>query len=464
MRGLFTKIFLCFWIAQSLTFVISTVLILQHRFVRPDQGFDAFSAAFNGEASAAAIAYEQSGCAGLQSFASALHQAIYLSDESLHPLCGLADGALLPKVLSQPGTPSEMQSVEVGKRYLWSKRVVSATGEPYIFWMDRATLPRQGGLLRDLWHFASPQLPVTIVVFGASTFILVLMLTRPIARLRVAAGDLAKGKLSARVKETGGNAGLFGDDEIQQLVHDFNHMAERLESLMNAHQMLLRDVSHELRTPLTRLYVTLELAREDAPLSMTDHLDRIESEATRLTSLIEQLLRLSSMESANVPARSETFSFAKLLEDIVPNADFEARQRSCGVRLQGECTCNVEGVPALLYQAVENVVRNAIRYTREGSVVELNLRCESHSAQSMVVLEVCDDGPGISDEEKAKIFLPFYRIDGARQRDTGGFGIGLAIADRAVKLHHGEICVQNRAAGGLAVTMKIPCRKNKRLT
>jgi two-component system sensor histidine kinase CpxA len=165
-----------------------------------------------------------------------------------------------------------------------------------------------------------------------------------------------------------------------------------------------------------------------------------------------------------VPARSETFSFAKLLEDIVPNADFEARQRSCGVRLQGECTCNVEGVPALLYQAVENVVRNAIRYTREGSVVELNLRCESHSAQSMVVLEVCDDGPGISDEEKAKIFLPFYRIDGARQRDTGGFGIGLAIADRAVKLHHGEICVQNRAAGGLAVTMKIPCRKNKRLT
>lgn len=457
MRGLFTKIFLCFWIAQSLTLVISTLLILQHHFAGPDQGIDGFNALLTGEAAAAASVYEESGCAGLERYAVTIRQTVYLADSSLQFPCTPEKGSLYTNILNLSSKSPRIQATQLQDHYVWSNPVISTSGRRYVFLLIRPIQPRHG-LLSDLWLFSFPQLPVTIVVFGASTFILVLMLTRPIGRMRIAARDLAKGNLSARVLQTHNKVGLFGGDEIQGLVHDFNYMAERLESLMGAQQLLLRDVSHELRTPLTRLYVTLELAREDAPPSMTEHLDRIESEADCLTLLIEQLLRLSSMESANTLVHVEPFNFAKLLDEIVPNAEFEARQRSCSVRVQGKCECTVEGLPAMLYQAVENIVRNAIRYTREGSTVELNLHCESQAERRMVVLDVADNGPGIPDSEIEKIFLPFYRVDGARQRDTGGFGVGLAIADRAVKLHHGEIIAHNRAEGGLIVTMKIPCR------
>ena len=462
MRGLFTKIFLVFWIAQSLTLVISTILILQHRFVRPDQAFDAMNAAMASQAAAAASVYEQSGCPGLDHYTDTIRQTIYLADASLQLPCSPELTVTYSAILNQFAKTPDSQSAPLGDRFVWSNPVVSQSGKRYtLLFIRPLRRQRQEGLLTDLRRFSFPQLPVAIVVFGASTFFLVLMLTRPIARIRAAAGDLAKGKLTARVTQSHNRVGLFGGDEIQGLIHDFNYMAERLESLMGAQQLLLRDVSHELRTPLTRLYVTLELAREDAPPSMIEHLTRIESEADCLTLLIQQLLRLSSMESANSLVHIEPFKFAKLLDEIVPNAEFEARQRDCSVRLQGECDCTVEGLPSLLHQAVENIVRNAIRYTKEGSTVELNLHCETLSGQRMVVLDVVDNGPGIPEAEMQRIFLPFYRVDGARQRDTGGFGVGLAIADRAVKLHHGEIIAHNRPEGGLIVTIKIPCQSKQ---
>ncbi len=457
MRGLFTKIFLCFWIAQSLTLVISTVLIVRHHFAGPDQSIDAMNTAMTSQAITGVSAFERSGCAGLQSYADTIHQTIYLADASLQFPCSPEVTNSYAGILGRASARFGTQATQLGDHYVWSNVVTSAKGR-YIFLLVRPLRQKQGGWYGDLLRFSFPQLPVTIVVFGISTFILVLMLTRPIARMRVAAGDLARGKLSARVSQAPSKVGLLGGDEIQALAHDFNYMAERLESLMGAQQLLLRDVSHELRTPLTRLYVTLELAREDAPPSMMEHLTRIENEADCLTRLIEQLLRLSSMESVDMMVHTEPFSFSKLLEEIVPNAEFEAHQRSCNVRLQGSCECIVEGLPGLLHQAIENIVRNAIRYTKEGSTIELNLGCETQSGQKMVVLEVGDEGPGIPESEMQKIFLPFYRTDGARQRDTGGFGVGLAIAERAVRLHHGEIIARNRAAGGLLITMKIPCR------
>ena len=127
----------------------------------------------------------------------------------------------------------------------------------------------------DLYHFASPQLPVAIAVGGLTTFVLVLLFTRPVVRLRQAALQLAKGNLSTRVREPQQRIRFFRGDEFDALVQSFNHMAERLESLVNAQKLLLRDVSHELRSPLARLSVALELSREDADPTMTTHLDRI---------------------------------------------------------------------------------------------------------------------------------------------------------------------------------------------
>jgi two-component system, OmpR family, sensor histidine kinase CpxA len=458
MRGLFTKIFLSFWIAQSLTFIISTMLILQHHWVRPNEMMEALDATFPTVAVAAVNAYEAAGCSGLQEYAAALRQTIYLADTPSHFLCQTPAASGVVNVLTAAQKQPGVHAMTAGDNNQWSTTIHSAASRRYLFLLIR---PRAGNShwLRDLFHFAFPQLWVAIVVFGATTFVLVLLLIRPIGRLRVAARKLANGELATRVPKPDGEARLFGGDEIQGLVHDFNYMAERLERLVDAQKILLRDVSHELRSPLARLSVALELAREESPPAMTGHLERIEREAGRLNLLIGQLLRLSSMESIDTSTFTEAFHLNRLLEKLLPDAEFEAQQRSCKIRVLNRCDCTVLGSPELIYRAIENIVRNAVRYTREQSVVELRIDCEDVAGLPMVVLAVSDCGPGLPENELENIFRPFYRVDDARLRDTGGFGVGLAIADRAVRLHHGELRAQNRPEGGLIVSLRLPCQE-----
>jgi two-component system, OmpR family, sensor histidine kinase CpxA len=155
----------------------------------------------------------------------------------------------------------------------------------------------------------------------------------------------------------------------------------------------------------------------------------------------------------------ERFSVNGLVEELLSDAEFEAQQRQCTIRVLNHCDCKVLGNPELIYRAIENIVRNAIRYTRPQSEVEVNLACEERAGARSVTLEVSDSGPGIPEKELENIFLPFYRVDDARQRDTGGFGVGLAIADRAVRLHHGEVRARNRPGGGLIISLTLPCEK-----
>jgi two-component system, OmpR family, sensor histidine kinase CpxA len=458
MRGLFTKIFLGFWIAQSLTFVISTMLILQHRFVGAHEIIEVLNTTLPSTVAGAVNAYETGGCAGLHQYGSSIKQTIYLADTPHHFLCGTALSSATAAALTAADTKAGMHTNLDGNDYLWSTATQSVGGQRYLFLLSRPRTPHPFHL-GDLLHFAFPQLPVGIVVFGLTTFIMVLLLVRPIGKLRIAARKLANGELATRVPEPDGEERLFGGDEIQGLVHDFNYMAERLEQLVGAQKMLVRDVSHELRSPLARLSVGLELAREEAPPAMMGHLQRIEREAGRLNLLIGQLLRLSSMESTDVSTHTDRFPLNALVQDLLPDAEFEAEQRSCKIRILSQCDCMVQGNPELIYRAIENIVRNAIRYTRQESVVELSMSCEERAGGRMVTLDVSDCGPGIPENELENVFRPFYRVDNARQIDTGGFGVGLAIADRAVRLHHGEVRARNRPEGGLTVSLKLPCEK-----
>ena len=461
MRGLFAKIFLSFWLAQSLTFVITMVVILQRHFTAPGQYQDLHDAALGTEGTAAANAYERGGCSGLEQYAASIGQAISLADEPEHALCqSVPTNDRYREALLRANRSAGVASTHAGSQYLWSIAVRSASGRRYLFLLSRPYQegkPSLSSLLRNLRIFGYPQLPIGIVIFGLTTFGLVLLLTRPIGKLRAAARDLARGKLETRVPKTD-KGNFLGGDEIQGLAHDFNHMAERLEHLVVAQKMLLRDVSHELRSPLARLSVALELAREEAPERMMDQLQRIELEAGRLNRLIGDLLRLSSMEATEAPTGSEEFSLNQVLEEMRADAEFEAQQRSCTVLLHSNCDCIVRGNPELIYRAIENIVRNAIRYTREESVVEIDLSCEGQAGEQTAVLKVRDQGPGIPEDELGNIFRPFYRIDNARQRNTGGFGVGLALTERAVRLHHGEVGAANRPGGGLIVTLRIPCK------
>jgi two-component system sensor histidine kinase CpxA len=457
MRGLFFKVFAIFWIAQSLIFVISTALIVRRHFTSPEILFDTLKGSLNTEASEATSAFETGGCDALRKFGNTLSHPVVLQDASGRNVCGTT------AVQSLPGNASPMEHItgrQAGQQYIWSVPVTSATGRQYFLLVLQPHAPERHNWYKDLLHFAFPQLPVAIVIGGATTFVLVLLFTRPVIRLRKAARELAMGNLAARVAWSGSQSRTFSGDELQALIQDFNHMAERLQSLVGAQQLLLRDVSHELRSPLARLNVALELAREDADPKMVAYLDRIERETEKLNQLISQLLTLSSMEAVEKVTNFEPVLLNRLLEEMIPDAEYEARQRQCSVLFAAGDECVVQGNRELLHRAIENVVRNAIRYTDSGSAVEIRLAAtDSHTGRA-AILEVSDQGPGIPEEEINAIFRPFYRVDRARSSETGGFGVGLAIAERAVKLHEGELHVLNRAGGGTTIRICFPLIEN----
>lgn len=450
MRGLFFKIFIIFWIAQSLIFVISTGFILAYRFPRPNFLLDPAFSNLSGNAVEGANRFETGGCAEFNAYAQQRHEDLALADTNGIVMCGQVPAG----VTAPAGSSGTIQARQTGNVTVWSAPASSASGKNYLFIAVVPIHRERHTWYEDLYHLASPQLPVAIAVGGLTTFVLVLIFTRPIVRLRKAALQLAQGNLSTRVPEAAPRSRFFKGDEFDALVHSFNHMAERLESLVNAQKLLLRDVSHELRSPLARLSVALELSREDADPTMSTHLDRIERETERLNQLIGQLLGLSSMEAAESVGNFERVSLKQLLEEMTPDASYEAQQRDSSVVLQAECDCVIDGKRELLYRAIENVLRNAVRYTETGTPVELRL-CKDDERQ-MAVIEVNDRGPGIPDSELESVFRPFFRVDMARSAQTGGFGVGLAIAERAVKLHNGKIRASNRAGGGTSIEIRLP--------
>jgi two-component system, OmpR family, sensor histidine kinase CpxA len=455
MRNLFFKIFVIFWIAQSLIFAISTALIVHHHFESPDVLFDGLHSSLENDAQRAVAAYESGGCTAFSTLSTEIDQHIALKDAAGNDLCNPLD-LPLPAAISQ--YPARITSDQVGQQFIWRVPVASPRDKPYVFLLARPHVERQHSLLDDLVHFASPTLPVAIVVGGFTTFVLVILFTRPIVRLRKAARELAEGNLKARVPEPAVKPRPSGD-ELHALLHDFNHMADRLESLVGAQQLLLRDVSHELRSPLARLSVALELAREDASAQMAKHLDRMERESEKLNQLIGQLLTLSSMEAIENIDRFEPVSLNQVVEQMIPDARYEAGQRQCRVELRADNECVIQGNRNLLYRAIENVLRNAVKYTSAGSKVEIHVASERDEAGNRVsVVEVSDRGPGIPEAEIEAIFRPFYRIDRARSQETGGFGVGLAIAERAVKLHRGKVSGRNRSGGGAVIRMQFPCK------
>ncbi len=453
MRSLFFKIFVIFWIAQSLIFVISTAVILNRRFPRPASFINPLAEGIRSDSASAIAAYESKGCTGLDAFAEARKYTIALEDGAGKRLCDSSD---VPQLTLPSEEAGELSGRYLGSRFVWTLPVASHSGRKYLFLLSVPQNQERHTWYGDLLHFAFPQLPVAIAVGGITTFVLVLIFTRPVIRLRTAARELARGKLDTRVKESRPRAAIFEGDEFQALVHDFNHMAERLESLVGAQKLLLRDVSHELRSPLARLSVALELSREDADPTMDTHLNRIQREAERLNELIGQLLTLSSMEAVESVDRFERVSLNKLLKDILPDAAYEAQQREASVSLQEEGECVVNGRRDLLYRAIENIVRNAIRYTEPRSMVDVRLYRIDDQGSQWAMVEVSDQGPGIPESELESIFRPFYRVDAARSAHTGGFGVGLAIAERAVKLHDGHLRAFNREEGGATVQIRFP--------
>jgi signal transduction histidine kinase len=250
-------------------------------------------------------------------------------------------------------------------------------------------------------------------------------------------------------------------DELADLAHDFDAMAGRIEALISAQQRLLGDISHELRSPLTRLNLSLAIARRNAGEAASGEHDRIEAEAARINTLIDQLLMLTRLESGVEEVEDESIYLTQLVQETVADADFEAQNLNRAVRIVESDESLVTGSRLLLRSAVENVVRNAVRYTAEGTAVEITLRVEDAGDDSTAVISVRDHGPGVPEESLDDLFRPFYRVTEARDRQSGGTGLGLAITERAVRLHGGAVKAVNAPGGGLLVEIRLP-QKNSR--
>ncbi len=306
----------------------------------------------------------------------------------------------------------------------------------------------------------SLRLTAVLLMAGAVCYGLASYLTAPLSKLRQAAKRLADGDLSVRTGVAVGKR----HDEIGDLGKDFDFMAERIETLMIGQRRLLRDISHELRSPLTRLNVALELARQRAGAEAQGDLSRIELEVNRLNELIGQLLTLSRLESKLTDNSKTKMNMADIINQIAEDADFEAHSRNRRVSVQILDRPVIVGIQALLRSAIENIVRNAIYYTAENTTVEISLRQSVNDNESYVVIGVQDHGPGIPERELEKIFQPFYRVADARDRGTGGVGLGLAITDRAVRLHGGMVKAANIKEGGLLVEIILPIAENNTKT
>src|SRR3569833_1485066 len=249
-RSLFFKFFIIFCIAQTLIFVTSTALILARRFPRPAAMLDPAFSSLRAEGSEALQSLNASGCSGFDSFTQQHRGEFALVDGNGKTVCGNESLAVQDNV---PST-AEIYGRQLGQDTVWTLPVVSAKGEQFRFLVS--VHRERHTWYGDMMHFAFPQLLVAVAVGGLTTFVLVMTFTRPVINLREAARQLAIGRLDARAKESRKPSALHAD-EFDALVHDFNHMAERLESLVNAQKMLLRDVSHELRSPLARASVVL---------------------------------------------------------------------------------------------------------------------------------------------------------------------------------------------------------------
>jgi signal transduction histidine kinase len=462
MRSLFVKIFLWFWTASILIIVSTLMLASLLEPYRPFREDSRLVRRIVRIGSLAVDVLERKGPEALAGFIEArtgrTGRNFYIFDENMKPV----DGEQIPpeaKALAEQAEESGVtEFVRLEKSFMLAHPVYSASGKTYIIIGQMPRHSRGSALWRFLNpRFLSMRLLAIFIVSSIFCYWLAWYLTAPARKLRAATRQFASGDLRTRV----GSALGRRRDELADLGKDFDQMAEQIESLVNARSRLLRDISHELRSPLARLNVALELARQRSGDKAADALDRIERESERLNTLIGQLRTLTLLESGADNFEKVSLDLSGLIKGIADDADFEAKSRPCSVKAVLEEDIMAEGSVELLQRAVENVVRNAIRYTAEGSEIELSLEYIELRGKGYGVIQVRDHGPGVPEDTLAHLFSPFYRVAESRDRQSGGMGIGLTITDRAVTLHGGHVRAKNAPDGGLIVEISLPAERKK---
>jgi signal transduction histidine kinase len=416
---------------------------------------------------AAAATLRHGGIDGLRELAGASRRMhLYVLDEQGHELLGRTVPARLREEVernleggAQAAHAVARLAAPDGRRYLaFASRIPGGGAAP-----EREAnrpgfgpgpRPRHGpggpggwfGMPPEFGRHAGHWLPIVAASLASFLFaaLLAWYFSRPIRALRNAFESAAGGDLAPKFAEA---RMAVGGDELAELGHDFDRMSAQLRTLMEGQRRLLHDVSHELRSPLARLQAAIGLAHQQ-PDKIGASLERIERESVRMDRLVGELLTLSRLEAATALPAQEPVDLVEMVDQIADDARFEA-----GVRIDVDAPvpATVRGAPDLLWSAVENIVRNAVKHGGADEAVDIAL----HLERAWVHIEVLDRGPGILDEHLGEIFEPFFRSNPA-WNNVDGHGLGLAIAKRVVETHGGRITAANREGGGLRVTITLP--------
>ncbi|HUJ81539.1 MAG TPA: ATP-binding protein [Candidatus Acidoferrales bacterium] len=456
MRSLFLKIFLSFWLAMVLVSatLIASVITTQSQFkaMRAEE-FDRTLMPLM--AARAADILDDHGMGALAGFLNSLQTTLgwqaYLYDDEGKEILAQSPPTVVDDMAQFALQTNETTIKMVHGTEFAATRTTGSTGTHYVLVIGRS-VESVADVLRAPIQVQIVRAAAVFFIAGFVCFWLTRYITSPILHLREATHRLATGNLSARVGAAAGNR----SDELAELSRDFDHMAEQIESLISSQRRLLADISHELRSPLARLTVALGLTRLYANPECASGLDRIELEAGRLNTLIGSLLRLARLESGSETLEGDPVALDRVVHDVAADADFEAKARNRHVRVTHADGCTILGNRQLLRSAIENVIRNAVAYTAEGTEVQIALKILSANGNGTAQITVRDHGSGVPEASLQDIFLPFYRVGDARDRFSGGSGLGLSITERAVRLHGGTVRAENCKDGGLLIEMHLP--------
>ncbi len=454
MGRLFWKFFIFIWLAQLTTIwgVGSAIWLIRHNESRNLSGVDTSRpASYFVEAAASTLQY--GGAAALKNLIkTGSRHPVYVVDEEGHDILDRpVDGATVETMLLaiKNGPPPQTIRQVSASGHTYTLFVPETTGSSNGFFLNRFGSNASGFPQRPQVHLF-PVVPVVTATLASLIFasLLAWYFSKPIRNLRSAFESAAAGNLNVSLISIMGKR----RDDLADLGRDFDHMAGKLRGLIESQRRLLHDISHELRSPLARLQAAIGLLRQH-PGNLESSMERIERECVRMDRLVGELLTLSKLEAGVTGSMQQTANFSELLEDIVTDARFEAKAQGKAVEVTGRCHAAIQGNIELLHHAIENVVRNAVKYAPINSSIIIELW--EDPGICALGIAILDEGPGVPETELDLIFEPFYRGSSTEMR-TDGYGLGLAIAYRAIKAHGGSIRAINRKTRGLRIEMLIP--------
>jgi two-component system, OmpR family, sensor histidine kinase CpxA len=447
-QSLFLKIFLSFW---ATVIAIGVALVFTF-LLQPGRMSSRWHASLSsGARYAGAVAVEEMerrGAAGaslyLKQISDGGHTHACLFDEEGHTIAGDRCDLFARNIALVRSTQTLSSFVKDGVARV-ALPIASSSGKKYIY---------AGEIPTGTPSFTGTAIVVRVCVVLFVSFCICYLLSRyftaPIVRLREASQLLAAGDLSTRASAEMERR----NDELGFLVRDFNAMAARIEELISRQRQLIQDISHELRSPLARLTVALDLGRERK--GNDSAFDQMEQDIDRMSGMIGRMLIVAKLDTPSAPVEMDRIDLGGLVSRVVRSAEFELRERDHAVNLTMRGRCFVHGSAELLQSAIENVVRNAVRYSTPDTSVDVHLERLEKPDSSFILLLVRDYGVGVPESELRNIFRPFYRVANDRDRESGGAGLGLAIADRVVRVHGGTIRARNSTPHGLQVEICLP--------